>query len=210
MSDEYINRELSWLEFNQRVLDQAVRTDLPLLERLKFLAITASNLDEFFMVRVGGLQMLRHSGSRVKDISGLTPTRQLKAIRSRVGRMIEDQYRLFHEEILPWMEINGINPLAVEDLSTSQKLTLEQYFNNQIFPLLTPLDMDAPEAPALPSLKLLMGVELRDNETGEVRSAVVALPDGLPPARSRPFRGGGTLRDAGGPGPGVHRHRFSR
>ena len=72
MSDEYINRELSWLEFNQRVLDQAVRTDLPLLERLKFLAITASNLDEFFMVRVGGLQMLRHSGSRVKDISGLT------------------------------------------------------------------------------------------------------------------------------------------
>ena len=208
MSDEYINRELSWLEFNQRVLDQAVRTDLPLLERLKFLAITASNLDEFFMVRVGGLQMLRHSGSRVKDISGLTPTRQLKAIRSRVGRMIEDQYRLFHEEILPWMEINGINPLAMEDLSTSQKLTLEQYFNNQIFPLLTPLDMDAPEAPALPSLKLLMGVELRDNETGEVRSAVVA---GRPAAaRSRPFRGGGALRDAGRPGPGVHRHRFSR
>lgn len=180
MSNEYINRELSWLEFNQRVLDQAVRTDLPLLERLKFLAITASNLDEFFMVRVGGLQMLRHSGSRVKDISGLTPTRQLKAVRARVGRMIEDQYRLFHEEILPWMEINGINPLAMGDLSTSQKLTLEQYFNNQIFPLLTPLDMDAPEAPALPSLKLLMGVELRDNETGEVRAGVVALPDGLP------------------------------
>lgn len=180
MSNEYINRELSWLEFNQRVLDQAVRTDLPLLERLKFLAITASNLDEFFMVRVGGLQMLRHSGSRVKDISGMTPTRQLKAIRTRVGRMIEDQYRLFHEEILPWMEVNGINPLALEDLSTSQKLTLEQYFNNQIFPLLTPLDMDAPEAPALPSLKLLMGVELRDNETGDVRVSVVALPDGLP------------------------------
>lgn len=135
MSNEYINRELSWLEFNQRVLDQAVRTDLPLLERLKFLAITASNLDEFFMVRVGGLQMLRHSGSRVKDISGMTPTRQLKAIRTRVGRMIEDQYRLFHEEILPWMEVNGINPLALEDLSTSQKLTLGTIFqSNQIFP----------------------------------------------------------------------------
>ena len=74
MSDEYINRELSWLEFNQRVLDQAVRTDLPLLERLKFLAITASNLDEFFMVRVGGLQMLRHSGLvSESQVSTLTP-----------------------------------------------------------------------------------------------------------------------------------------
>lgn len=118
----------------------------------------------------------------------MTPTRQLKAIRTRVGRMIEDQYRLFHEEILPWMEVNGINPLALEDLSTSQKLTLEQYFNNQIFPLLTPLDMDAPEAPALPSLKLLMGVELRDNETGDVRVSVVALPDGLPRRVPCPLR----------------------
>ncbi len=180
MANEYINRELSWLEFNQRVLDQAVRTDLPLLERLKFLAITASNLDEFFMVRVGGLQMLRRSGSRVKDICGLTPTRQLKAIRARVGRMIEDQYGLFHGEILPWMEINAISPLATEDLSTSQMMTLEQYFNNQVYPLLTPLDMEAPEAPALPSLKLLMGVELKDNETEEKRVSVVALPDGLP------------------------------
>ncbi len=180
MANEYINRELSWLEFNQRVLDQAVRTDLPLLERLKFLAITASNLDEFFMVRVGGLQMLRRSGSRVKDICGLTPTRQLKAIRSRVGLMIEEQYALFHGEILPWMEINAISPLAMEDLGATQSLTLEQYFNNQIYPLLTPLDMEAAEAPVLPSLKLLMGVELKDNETGETRIAVVALPDGLP------------------------------
>ena len=67
MADQYINRELSWLEFNQRVLDQAARNDLPLLERVKFLAITASNLDEFFMVRVGGLQMMRRTGARVKD-----------------------------------------------------------------------------------------------------------------------------------------------
>ncbi len=180
MANEYINRELSWLEFNQRVLDQAVRTDLPLLERLKFLAITASNLDEFFMVRVGGLQMLRRSGSRAKDICGLTPTRQLKAIRSRVGLMIEEQYALFHGEILPWMEINAISPLAMEDLGATQSLTLEQYFNNQIYPLLTPLDMEAAEAPVLPSLKLLMGVELKDNETSETRIGVVALPDGLP------------------------------
>ncbi len=180
MENEYINRELSWLEFNQRVLDQATRQDLPLLERLKFLAITASNLDEFFMVRVGGLQMLRRSGSRVKDISGMTPTRQLKMIHARVGQMINDQYHLFHDEILPWMEVHRINPIAMEELDDNQRLVLEQYFNNQIFPLLTPLDMQAPEAPALPSLKLLMGVELLDNETGETRVCVIAMPDSLP------------------------------
>lgn len=180
MENEYINRELSWLEFNQRVLDQATRQDLPLLERLKFLAITASNLDEFFMVRVGGLQMLRRSGSRVKDISGMTPTRQLKMIHTRVGQMINDQYHLFHDEILPWMEVHRINPIAMEELDDNQRLVLEQYFNNQIFPLLTPLDMQAPEAPALPSLKLLMGIELRDNETGEIRVCVIAMPDSLP------------------------------
>ncbi|MEG2248218.1 MAG: polyphosphate kinase 1, partial [Akkermansia sp.] len=110
MTDTYINREISWLEFNQRVLDQAARTDLPLLERVKFMAITASNLDEFFMVRVGGLQMLKHSGSRVKDISGLTPSRQLQFIHRRLSTMISDQYRLLEDEILPLMEIEKINP----------------------------------------------------------------------------------------------------
>ena len=79
----YINRELSWLEFNQRVLDEALRNDLPLLERLKFLAITASNMDEFFQVRVGGLHLMRTSGSRKRGITGLTPNQQLKAIRGQ-------------------------------------------------------------------------------------------------------------------------------
>lgn len=179
MSNQYINRELSWLEFNQRVLNQAIRTDLPLLERLKFLAITASNLDEFFMVRVGGLQMLRHSGSRVKDIAGMTPTKQLNAIRSRVGKMIDDQYELYNEEILPWMEVHGISPLTISELSDDQSGAIEQFFKGQIFPLLTPLDIDTTEIPVLPALKLLMGVALEDNETGEKRVSVVALPDAV-------------------------------
>ena len=84
----YINREISWLEFNQRVLNQARRQDLPLLERIKFLSITASNLDEFFQVRVGGLMLLRQSGKAKRDLAGYTPTEQLELIRRRAGRMI--------------------------------------------------------------------------------------------------------------------------
>jgi polyphosphate kinase len=87
----YINRELSWLEFNQRVLDEARDDSVPLLERLKFLAITASNLDEFFMVRVGGLQMLARQGSARTDPSGMTPDEQLQAISSRTHQMTADR-----------------------------------------------------------------------------------------------------------------------
>lgn len=180
MSEEYINRELSWLEFNQRVLDQAARTDLPLLERVKFLAITASNLDEFFMVRMGGLHMLKRAGSRVKDLCGLTPSRQLQMIQKRVGTMIEAQYRLLEEEILPLMEIEKINPVPMEELTELQRMSLEQYFLKQVFPLLTPLDMEVEEPPLLPSLKLLMALKLGDQEAGSVRMCVVAVPDSLP------------------------------
>ncbi|MEG2971235.1 MAG: polyphosphate kinase 1 [Akkermansia sp.] len=180
MTDTYINREISWLEFNQRVLDQAARTDLPLLERVKFMAITASNLDEFFMVRVGGLQMLKHSGSRVKDISGLTPSRQLQFIHRRLSTMISDQYRLLEDEILPLMEIEKINPVPIDELSELQRISLEQYYLNQIFPLLTPLDVDMENAPLLPSLKLLMALELVDPTTKQTRVCVVAVPDSLP------------------------------
>lgn len=146
MSD-YINRELSWLEFNQRVLNQALRRELPLLERVKFLGITASNLDEFFQVRVGGLQMLKRSGSRAKDVSGLTPARQLQLIRKRVGRMIDDQYNLFTKELLPAMQSEGISPIPVASLTETQLLALGALFHDQIFPLLTPLDMDRETPP---------------------------------------------------------------
>lgn len=179
MSD-YINRELSWLEFNQRVLDQAVRPDLPLLERVKFLAITASNLDEFFQVRVGGLQMLRRSGSRTKDISGLTPAKQLQLIRKRVGRMIDDQYTLIAGELMPLMQQARVSPISVGSLTETQLLALEGHFYSQIAPLLTPLDMDRETPPVLPSLSLIMGLLLANVETGETRFCAVALPDCLP------------------------------
>lgn len=180
MTAPYINRELSWLEFNQRVLDQAQRQDLPLLERIKFLAITASNLDEFFMVRVGGLQMLRRADSRVKDLAGLTPIRQLQLIRKRVSKMIDDQYALIEHELLPLMTLERIAPTDFNSLHSSQLMDLELYYHNQIEPLLTPLDMEAEEAPILPSLRLIFALELQDNESLETRLCTVVIPDDLP------------------------------
>lgn len=179
MSD-YINRELSWLEFNQRVLNQALRKDLPLLERIKFLGISASNLDEFFQVRVGGLQALKHSGSRSKDISGLTPTRQLQLIRKRVSSMIDAQYRLFTDDLLPALRLEKLSPIPVSSLTETQLLNLATHFHNQIFPLLTPLDMDLEMPPVLPSLSLIMGVQLRNPENGETRFCAISIPDCLP------------------------------
>ena len=97
MEIPYINRELSWLEFNQRVLNEAKRQELPLLERLKFLSITASNLDEFFMVRVGGLEMLRSARKRQPDPAGLSPGKQLLLVRQRVDIMLSEIEECFFE-----------------------------------------------------------------------------------------------------------------
>ena len=111
MSTPYLNRELSWVEFNQRVLNEALRDDLPLLERVKFLAITASNLDEFFQVRIGGLMLMRRGGRKTPDASGLTPTRNLTALRQRILKMSADQYSLLTGSIVPALEKAGIHPL---------------------------------------------------------------------------------------------------
>src|SRR5688572_3590331 len=120
MSIPYLNRELSWLEFNQRVLNEALRDDLPLLERVKFLAITASNLDEFFQVRVGGLMLMKRSGLKTPDPSGLSPVQQLIAIRKRVAKMTNDQYALLGKALLPALEKAGIRPLKFGDLNGAQ------------------------------------------------------------------------------------------
>ena len=136
---QFINRELSWLEFNQRVLDEAQRPDLPLLERLKFLAITASNLDEFFQVRVGGLHLMRTSGARTPGITGLTPSQQLMAIRKRAITMIRDQYQLLNAELLPAMAEEGIHLTHSKAITPPQHELLMERFEDSIFPLLTPL-----------------------------------------------------------------------
>ncbi len=175
----YINREISWLEFNQRVLRQGQRTELPLLERVKFLSITASNLDEFFQVRVGGLVLLRQSGKGKPDLTGLSPAEQLELIHDRVERMMGEQYALLEELREPLQEA-GLYPLPMAALNEAQRLALEDYFTLNVAPLLTPIAMEREHPPLLPNLALIVGAELLAEEADESRFIAVTLPDSLP------------------------------
>lgn len=140
---KYLNRELSWLEFNQRVLDEARDPGVPLLERLKFLAITATNLDEFFMVRVGGLQMLAEQGNQRPDPAGLTPSQQLSAISHRVHRMVAEQYDILSQELQPQLAEAGIRQVRPGELSPRQHRVAEQIFADEISAILTPMGVFA-------------------------------------------------------------------
>ncbi len=176
----FINRELSWLEFNQRVLEEAKRPAVPLLERLKFLAIAASNLDEFFQVRVGGLTVLRRSGTRKPDIAGLSPSQQISLIRSRILTFVQDLDNLLMDELLPALREAGIRLLTLNELTPSQDLQALSYFTEMIYPLLTPLaiDPDGP-TPDIPSLRLFIACRLESKENAG-RYAFVPIPENLP------------------------------
>ncbi len=180
MAVPFINRELSWLEFNQRVLEEALRDDLPLLERVKFLAITASNLDEFFQVRVGGLMMLRRNGVKAPDPSGLSPARNLTLVRERVLRMQEDQYRLLSGSLIPALAKQGIGLTHPSLLSPDQAARAATAFENQIYPLLTPVAIQEGEPlPLLPALQLIVACALHDPDSDETRHALIPIPDSL-------------------------------
>ena len=153
MPAPYLNRELSWVEFNQRVLNEALRDDIPLLERVKFLAITASNLDEFFQVRIGGLMAMKRGGMKQADASGLTPTRNLAALRQRILTMTADQYALFNDTLVPALAKAGIRLLSPADLGVEQSAQLTATFEDLVFPLLTPLAVDPGEAPQMRSVR---------------------------------------------------------
>ena len=180
MSTPYLNRELSWVEFNQRVLNEALRNDLPLLERVKFLAITASNLDEFFQVRIGGLMIMRRSGLKTADASGLTPIRNLAALRERILRMKADQYSLFNDTLIPALLRAGIQALKPQDLSVDQAAQVAATFDDLIYPLLTPLAVDAGDSPPkVPGLQIIVACRLSDPETQTTRHALIPIPDTL-------------------------------
>ncbi len=185
--EHFINRELSWLAFNERVLEEAERADLPLLERAKFVAIAASNLDEFFMVRVGALQLLRERQQRVRDVSGLTPTQQWERIEERVRAFLERQYRLLNEELVPALRAAGIRRLNPAELTPGQRTNLEEHFLEYIYPVLSPVAFDEEQAesvtvPAL-QITLLCEVETEADENGvdaaEKRLVLVTLPANL-------------------------------
>ncbi len=139
----YLNRELSWLEFNDRVLEEARDTQNPLLERLKFLAITCSNLDEFFMIRVASLKDLVNAGFDQPDPAGLNPQQQLTAISERTHQMVTRQYSTYNRALLPGLGKQGIRILEAAELTDDQKAYTAHYFRSTIFPILTPMAVDA-------------------------------------------------------------------
>jgi polyphosphate kinase len=188
LKTNYLNRELSWLDFNQRVLEEAADVSIPLLERLKFLAISASNLDEFFRVRVGGLQTLEQQGVTRMDAAGLTPQQQLVAIRRRVRQMIEEQYRVYREELEPQLSATGLRRLRPTELSATQKRVLRQVFSDEIFPVLTPMavTLDS-EFPLLTSQGLNLIIRLAPakppkKKPDQSEDATLAAMDGAPEA----------------------------
>lgn len=176
----YLNRELSWLEFNRRVLHEARDPRTPLLERLKFLAIFGSNLDEFFQIRVAGLKDQIAAGYVERTADGLTPEEQLRAIAATVREMVAEQARVLHEEVLPGLARRGLWLLDIADLAPEERRSLDRYFQQNVFPVLTPLAVDpAHPFPYISNLSLSLAVSLRGPD-GEERFARVKVPKILP------------------------------
>lgn len=176
----YNNRELSWLDFNIRVLEEALKKENPVMERLKFLGITASNLDEFFMVRVAGLMEQIHSDYREKDPSGFTPKQQLEKINEKIHLFLSRQYKCYQKSIIPVMEEKGIIFLKVEDLNNKQHDYVNDYFDKIIFPVLTPLAVDKSRPfPFLANKSLNIAVRL-NGKNQETNFALIQVPSILP------------------------------
>lgn len=181
----FLNRELSWLEFNERVLDEARDKQNPLFERVKFLAITCSNLDEFFMIRVASLKDMVHAGYTKPDPAGLTPQEQLEAISERTHRMMARQYTTFNRTLKPALKEQGIVFPSLESLTKKQLQFLETYFRSTVYPILTPMAVDAARPFPLisnQSLNLCVEIDKMPADAGydETGFAIVQVPSVLP------------------------------
>ncbi|MEP6758515.1 MAG: polyphosphate kinase 1 [Actinomycetota bacterium] len=177
----YINRELSWLDFNTRVLSLAKETDRPLLERVRFLSIFVANLDEFFQVRVSGLLEQREAGIHQATPDGMTPAEQLIGIRERVTTLMTDVHDLYTDVIAPELEKAGIRLIGWADLDDEQHAWLSDVFTERIFPVLTPLSVDpAHPFPYISSLSLNLALLVHDPVTGGRRFARLKVPPLLP------------------------------
>lgn len=177
----YFNRELSWLEFNDRVLHEAIDPRTPFLERLKFVAIFSSNLDEFFMVRVSGLMEQISAGVKAKTPDGLRPTEIMAAIRAHLRPKLRQQHDFFQQELRPQLQQHSVYLLNYDEFNAEQQAYLKQYFESQIFPVLTPLSVDpAHPFPRLSNLSLNLAVSVKNPETGIQKFARVKVPNNLP------------------------------
>ncbi len=178
--DRYLNRELSWLDFNARVLGLAADTSLPLLERAKFLAIFASNLDEFYMVRVAGLKRRDQMGLSVRSADGLTPREQLRRIGEQTQQIATGHARVFLDSVRPALAAEGIHIVTWSDLKQAERDRLSEYFSEQVFPVLTPLAVDpAHPFPFVSGLSLNLAVTVRRPEDGGQHFARVKVPDNV-------------------------------
>jgi len=179
-SSLFINRELSWLAFDARVLHEALDERTPLLERVRFLAIFANNLDEFYMVRVAGLRRQVAAGVVATPPDGLSPQEQLEAI-DRRARELHARAERCLEELLPQLEAHGIRLLDVDDLTPTEWGGLDGYFERDVFPILTPLAVDPGHPfPYISNLSLSLAVEVRDPDSGDEHFARVKVPRNLP------------------------------
>ena len=180
------NRELSWLRFNQRVLEEAQDETVPLMERMKFVAIFTSNLDEFFMVRVASLKDMVHAGYKKKDIAGMTAEEQLAAINIRTRELVDLQYSTYNRSLLPLMKKNRIFILdAFEKLTEKQEKFVDRYFEENVYPVLTPMAVDASRPfPLIRNKSLNIAALLSRKKEGakkaELEFATVQVPGVLP------------------------------
>lgn len=180
-ADYFTNREIGWLNFNRRVLHEADDERTPLLERLRFLAISSTNLDEFFMKRVGGLKRQVAYGITAKSSDSKDATAQLKEIRNYVLPMVAEQARVYYK-LKPALALNGIHLIKFPDMTAKEKNWLQEYYKKNVFPVLTPLSVDPGHPfPFISNLSTSLGVTLRHPGTEEVLFARVKVPKVLPP-----------------------------
>ncbi len=177
--DRFVNREFSWLQFNRRVLEESQNPNHPLLERVRFLSISADNLDEFFMVRVAGLAGQVRQGIKLKSPDGRTPEQQLEQLLREVERLQEDQQKSL-SDLMALLNREGIESITGDQLAKDERTWLEEHFQEQVFPVLTPLSIDpAHPFPFIPNLGFSIALQLRNRRDGEAMSALLRLPPAL-------------------------------